>query len=210
MIQKNRFLREPARGYYNCLYKGYEVENNPDFLNKLKNTFNSESIYTLNASKKEVAKRIAEDIPVIMSRYGLKACILVAIPRAKRFDTYTPQQMYFRDAVSDAAKSIPGVEDGSSCIIRHTNTRTTHLRENTGRWTPQGRVENNDGKLPYPGITKETCNIDESMIKGKNVILVEDIYTKYCNIDEDCIQALLDKGAKMVIFYAIAYTRRYE
>jgi hypothetical protein len=41
-----------------------------------------------------------------------------------------------------------------------------------------------------------------------DVILIDDIYTSGCNIDEDCIQALYDNGANRVVFYAIAYTRR--
>jgi len=33
--------------------------------------------------------------------------------------------------------------------------------------------------------------------------LVDDLYTKGVNIDEDAIQALLDKGAKNVVFYSV-------
>jgi predicted amidophosphoribosyltransferase len=62
--------------------------------------------------------------------------------------------------------------------------------------------------LPYPGITKKTCTINYPGIYNQNIILIDDIYTNGVNIDEDCIQALLDSGAKNVIFYAIAYTRR--
>lgn len=116
--------------------------------------------------------------------------------------------MFFRDAVSDAAKQLSGVINGANCIIRHTNTRTTHLKEYTGRVSVQGNIRVNDGALPYPGITKSTCSIDRQMIMGKTVILVEDIYTKNVNIDEDCIQALYDNDAKIVIFYAIAFTDR--
>jgi len=45
-------------------------------------------------------------------------------------------------------------------------------------------------------------------IKNKDIILVDDIYTISANVDEDCIQFLLDNGARTVIFYAIAYTDR--
>lgn len=65
----------------------------------------------------------------------------------------------------------------------------------------------NSGSKPYPGITRETCYIDKEKIKNKTIILIDDIYTKTVNIDEDCIQALLDAGAKDVIFYAIARTQ---
>ena len=41
---------------------------------------------------------------------------------------------------------------------------------------------------------------------GKDILLIDDIYTKTVNIDEDAIQALLDNGARSVFFYAIGKT----
>ena len=61
------------------------------------------------------------------------------------------------------------------------------------------------GELPYIGITKETCSISDDVI-GQDILLVDDLYTKTVNIDEDCIQALLDKGARSVTFYSIGKT----
>ncbi len=62
-----------------------------------------------------------------------------------------------------------------------------------------------DGEMPYPGITKDTCIISEN-IRGKDILLIDDLYTKTINIDEDAIQALLDYGAKSVVFYAVGKT----
>jgi phosphoribosylpyrophosphate synthetase len=62
-----------------------------------------------------------------------------------------------------------------------------------------------NGDLPYPGITKNTCTISEN-VRGKNILLIDDLYTKTVNIDEDAIQALLDKGARSVVFYAVGKT----
>jgi predicted amidophosphoribosyltransferase len=59
--------------------------------------------------------------------------------------------------------------------------------------------------LPYPGITKDTCTISDQ-VKGKNILLIDDLYTKTVNIDEDAIQALLDKEAKSVTFYSVGKT----
>jgi phosphoribosylpyrophosphate synthetase len=59
--------------------------------------------------------------------------------------------------------------------------------------------------MPYPGITSDTCYISERVI-GKNIILVDDLYTKTVNIDEDAIQALLDRGAESVTFYSLGKT----
>ena len=62
-----------------------------------------------------------------------------------------------------------------------------------------------DGDLPYQGITAATCTISDN-VRGKDILLIDDLYTKTVNIDEDCIQALLDKGANSVTFYAIGKT----
>lgn len=59
--------------------------------------------------------------------------------------------------------------------------------------------------MPYVGITHDTCNISEE-VDGKDILLIDDIYTKDVNIDEDAIQALYDKGAKSVTFYSICKT----
>ena len=58
---------------------------------------------------------------------------------------------------------------------------------------------------PYPGITKTTCTISDE-IKGKDILLIDDVYTKDVGIDEDAIQALFDHGAKSVIFYSVGKT----
>ena len=62
--------------------------------------------------------------------------------------------------------------------------------------------------MPYPGITNDTCIIENDLIQGGTIILVDDIYTENVNIDEDCVQALYDAGAEKVVFYAVAKTRR--
>ena len=59
--------------------------------------------------------------------------------------------------------------------------------------------------MPYPGITKATCNISDK-VAGKDILLIDDIYTLDVNIDEDAIQALYDMGAKSVRFYAVCKT----
>ena len=61
--------------------------------------------------------------------------------------------------------------------------------------------------MPYKGITAKTCEIKARAIKEKNILLVDDIYTEGINVAEDCIQALLDFGAKSVTLYVIARTR---
>ena len=56
-----------------------------------------------------------------------------------------------------------------------------------------------------PGITKATCTISNE-VKGKDILLVDDLYTPELGIDDDAIQALFDHGASSVIFYSIGKT----
>ena len=194
------YLTQPINGYFNTYYVGYMNEGNPDFLNHLKNTFSradSSTLWNLINSKEKVVDCLVKDLPEIARTENIARPLCICVPRSKA--NMSEVQMYFRKAIQDACRKI-GMEDGSRVIERVKNTCTTHLRN--------ADVQNNDGPEPYPGITKDTCAIDMAKIRNRNIILIDDIYTKGCNIDEDCIQTLLNAGAQQVIFYAIAYTKR--
>ena len=208
MIFGNRFLKKRTNGYYNCDYLRFNQPGNPDFLNWLKNTFNNENMCKLNTGRELVEKTLCMDVPEILSKEELNSCVLVCVPRAKMLSKYHANQKMFMDAVSRSADKL-NLIDGAYCIKRYKDTKTTHLKNAKDlTWVNiDGLNEKNDGMEPYPGITNDTCIIETDLIKGKNIILVDDIYTQNVNIDEDCIQALYDAGAKKVIFYAIAKTR---
>lgn len=206
IIKRNAFLSDDIQAYFNTYYLGYEKPGNPDFLNELKNTYNNKSRIVLEKSMEPVHDRFVEDIPQIIQKHQFKECVLVGVPRAKKHRTYSENQLLFNRAIKN---SIPAIDekvpscnllDGSEWIERMSNTKTTHLRK-------ESEYFDNDGDLPYPGITKDTCEYNTAL-KGKHIILIDDIYTKNVNVDEDCIQALLDWGAESVVFYSIAYTRR--
>lgn len=199
-IESNKFLKIRTQGYHNRYYYGYREEGNPDFINDLKNTFayrDQTTMQKLNKAKNKVMDILIEDIPNILDEQNWNNCIVVCVPRAKANMQHI--QMYFREAVSESCDRIYNVENGSFVINRVEDTKTTHLSKS--------KIENN-GEMPYSGITEKTCIIDKQRIEGKNVILIDDIYTNCCNVDEDCIQALYNNGAKKVVFYAIAYTKR--
>lgn len=99
--------------------------------------------------------------------------------------------------VAKSVAGIDGLNDLTTALERHTNTRTTHIKKSMSR--------DNDGPSPYPEITKETCNLTIS-VQHKDVLLVDDIYTPGVNIDEDAIQAMFDFEARNVYFYAVAKT----
>lgn len=213
-VLANVFLKRRVRGYYHQHYTGYGCADNPEFINTLKDNFGNTNDWALELAREEVEKILLADIPAIIAeintQYNLPKWGLVCVPRARAEDKLFPSQKLFRKAVSNAAQKITFVEDGTNAIIRHTTVRTTHIKKADIEFhCADGTViKNDEGKSPYPGIAKETCTIDRSLIEGKNIILVDDVYTKQTNIDEDCIQALFDNGAKNVVFYAVGYTQR--
>jgi len=200
IVENNIFLKRNTIGYYHQKYTGFRQPGNPDFLNTLKNTFNLEPHKNLIEARDKVIEILKDDLPQIIKEQSMSNCMLVCVPRAKSIKSFSNSQLMFKEAIKIAANNIPGAIDGTDCIIRVVNTRTTHLGNASG--IP------NDGDKPYPGITVATCEINKTRIMNQNIILIDDIYTRNVNIDEDCIQALLDNGANKVIFYSIGYTRR--
>lgn len=204
-IYPNAFLSTQVNGYFHQWYVGFGQDHNPDFINVLKNTFGNTPQRALLEARNTTIEILIDDLSELMIVEDMPNCICMCVPRSKALNTYTELQLMFQEAVSCAARNILGATDGTGYMWRINNTYTTHL----DRATQEGRLNIlNGGSKPYIGITKDTCIINRNNIQNRDIILVDDIYTKNINIDEDCIQALLDNGAKRVVFYSIGYTRR--
>ena len=121
--------------------------------------------------------------------------VVVAVPRSKA--NFLPRQLRLIKAISDAVPQQ--LENGAYFIKRHTNTATTHLENASGNWNSPNEPR------PHRGITRDTCRL-EGDVRGKNVILIDDIYTRGVNVDEDCIQFLFDNGAVNVVLYTLCRT----
>lgn len=195
-IKQNNYLKRNIKGYYNCDYVGYRKQGNPDFINRLKNTSKSHSELDLVEDFIEVAERTKKDLQEIMNKEEIVNPVICVIPRSKSKEKYSQNQLMFKKAISSVVDNIK-LQNGANYIVRTKDTKTTH------NWY----AENNSGSAPYPGITKDTCQIEKKGIINKDIILVDDVYTENVNIAEDCIQTLLDFGAKNVILYVIAKTR---
>ncbi len=190
------FLTKRIKAYYHQDYTTFGAEGNPDFINHLKNQFRSTGINVLQNSAYELGEILKVDLNKIKSIYRNINMTVCVIPRAKKESYYSENQKLFRRVVSVVVDGLNGYYNGTAYIIRHTNTRTTHMdRSGYG----------GDGNLPYVGITKDTCNISNE-VSGKDILLIDDIYTSGVNIDEDAIQALLDKEARNVYLYAVGKT----
>lgn len=200
-INSNQFLDRDVSGYFHANFHGAGQPGNPDFLYKLKNDPHHKwSHQHLQSAIYDLHEVLSKDLPEIMRDVQLKSLTVCVVPRAKENGAYRYDQLLFKLAVGEYAKSTPGFRDGSDFIVRHTNTRTTHLRQ-----PMTGFV--NDGPMPYPGIALDTCDFSPQ-INGSDILLIDEIYTRTVNIDEDVMQALFCKGARSVVFYAIGNTPR--
>lgn len=197
-IEKNTFLKSQVAGFYSADYVGYYNPGNPSYLNVLKNTFASYGSRKLMGAANDLANVLIEDLPSVIKVLGRKNVTVCVMPRAKRMDAYQSSQLLFSKTVSDVVSRMNSVVDGSNFITRSESTRTTHLRHDLS-----------GGSRPYVGITKDTCTISK-MVRGQDILLVDDVYTKTVNVNEDAIQALFDRGANSVTLYVVAKTvKRY-
>ena len=197
-IQRNNYLSREIQGFYHTHFGGVDLPNNPNFLYKLKNDIHHNwTIDQLKTAMQEFANILMVDLPQIQTQLGQQQLTICVVPRSKADNTYRQNQLLLKATIKHVVNKLAFI-DGTEYIKRHTNTKTTHLKKPMEGF-------NNDGDLPYVGITNATCNISND-VNGKDILLIDDIYTKTVNIDEDAIQALLNKGANSVAFYAIGNT----
>ncbi len=193
IFSNEEYLKRDVHGFYNTDYTGYKNIGNPDYLNDLKNTFDSFSKENLDKLNKAIQK-LDDVLKSDLSKFDKNLTICV-VPRSKAENDYNHNQILFKEVIQDIIGEL-NFQDGSNYIVRHAGTITTHLNR-----SGYGGI----GDMPYPGITKNTCNISND-VNGKDILLIDDIYTDGVNIDEDAIQALFDNGANSIIFYAVGKT----
>lgn len=201
IIQANNYLKKNIRAFCHTDYLGYKQPGNPDYINTLKNTFGNTPKNVLDDAVFSLETVLASDLPQIkqkLQKLGVKLITVCVIPRAKNKNYYSPNQLLFISTIQNFVTKQNDIVDGTNYIIRKIDTRTTHLKNSIINIS-------NNGELPHPGITIKTCIIS-SNVKNKDILLIDDIYTKTVNIDEDCIQTLLNYGANSVTFYAIGRT----
>lgn len=199
-IKSNTYLSKNIDGFYHTDYLGYNKPGNPMYLNRLKNDRHHQTEIELKSDAKMVTNILMTELPKVVNNKKLERPVVCIIPRAKSSSSYTLDQLLFSRAVSEAVDKTKGLKNGTSWINRMKSTQTTHLRYSTRYY--------DEGVSPYVGITKDTCIINPK-VKGRNIILVDDIYTTNVNIIEDTLQALLEAGAKTVTSYVVAKTKKH-
>lgn len=194
-------LSSIADGYYHGDYHTKaenisQLDQLSSFILTLKNDNGWEELKQLELVKNEVIKIFKEDLSQILADFHDQKFTVCLVPRAK--SAYPPEKLMLRTALKEALQTIESLEDGVDYIVRVKDTKTTHIHN-----------QDDDAPEPYKGITKDTCHIS-SAIKDKNIILVDDVYTRNKHIDEDAIQALRDLGAKTVVLYVLGKTAGYQ
>ncbi len=193
------FLKQDTIAFYHA---DYNIGGSWQILNSIENliwTFKNDVDpfpERLPNDQQQLSAILKQDLPQILRQAGKNNLTVCVVPRSKAEDYYRADQLFFRRVISNVVDELPNFQNGTNYIVRHTNTRTTHLDRNG---------EGGDGNLPYLGITKDTCTIS-GQVNGKDILLIDDLYTKSVNIDEDAIQALLNNGANSVTFYSIGKT----
>lgn len=203
-MEKNDYLKTPIHSWYHSEYHGGISWKKGTIENMICTIKNERYIKAnddpdlLDATSK-LYEILRFDIQNLINNYadefGDCSITICTVPRAKI--KYQPQQLLFKDTIKRVISDL-SLNDGTDYLIRKIDTRTTHR----DKWGYGG-----NGRLPYIGITKETCDISPQ-VKGKIILLIDDVYTRSINIDEDAIQALLDNGADKVFFYSVGYTIR--
>jgi len=197
--QQGLFLKQPIQAFCHADYSGgggqWKIQGTiENVICTLKNDITPYTSSVLQNASRQLANILIGDLPQILRQTGKSNLTVCVIPRAKA--NHNADQLLFKATVSDVVNRLNGFNNGTNYIIRHTDTITTHR----ARWGHGG-----NGAMPYPGITKNTCRISDE-VRDKDILLIDDLYTKSVNIDEDAIQALLDTGAKSVVFYAVGNT----
>lgn len=198
-ILQNQFLSRNVNAFYHDEYRrgNWNVRGSVE---NLICSFKNDISVTPNAimaeNKRTLMYILREDLLEIQNAIAPNTLTVCVIPRAKKDSEYFSYQKQFREVVKQTVDSLNGFVDGTNYIQRIVNTRTTH-RDKAGF--------GGDGELPYPGITLHTCSISAD-VENKDILLIDDLYTKSINIDEDALEALLKKGAKSVRFYAVGRT----
>ncbi|MGG7437236.1 hypothetical protein ACQ7CU_04065 [Chryseobacterium arthrosphaerae] len=195
IIKTNDYLNRKIEAYYFGDHVSWR-KTKVGFLNTLKNddgTFTNTKRdfgYTLNEAKKRVIDILKVDLKELNNLYDRKFTICI-VPRSKPESHYNSNQLKFSEAIKEFVSGNKEFYDGTDYIQRTTETSTTHI------------TKKYDSVIV--GITEETCFISDEVF-GKDILLIDDLYTETVNIIEDAAQALFNNGAKSVVLYTIGKT----
>ena len=164
------FLKSDISAYYHDDYHSGDpsyrstlgtVEN---IITTLKNQFGDTGIDLLQRTSEDMLDILKRDLPLILRMSGKEELTICVIPRSKAERSYLPTQLFLKKTIKAYATDQDGFHDGTDYIIRHTDTKTTHMGK-----TSYGGTRD----MPYPGITKATCSISEE-VRRRDILLTDD------------------------------------
>lgn len=200
LIRPLHGLKHSVVGYFHDWYYAYDdPRTRINYVVTLKNDFQRRSHGEICSSMRQLLSVLSDDFAQIVRANADRELTVCGVPRSKAEHSYDRWQTGLKRTIRQAALQNLDLADGMDFIVRETTTRTTHL----GRSGHGG-----DGELPRPGLLRDTCRLSPD-IRGRDILLVDDIYTQGVGIDEDALQALLDAGARSVIFYAVGCTYKH-
>lgn len=197
ILEANDFLIKEIHSFYDTDYLGYANEGNQDFLNILKNTYGNYSENSLSYAFNQLNPFFKDmiDITYTHSEFNFNWPLTICIVQRAKIEN-NKNQLLFLTAIKEfvsgivddlnAAKYHEIFEDVYDYLTRTSNTKTTHLPPDISNYL-------NDGEKPYLGITNATFKISEK-VKGKSILLIDDIYTKNMNFVENTLQTILVAG----------------
>lgn len=200
VILPSHGLKRSVAGYFHDWYYTYgDPRTKINYVVTLKNDFLQRSHSEIRNSMFRLLSVLTDDFAQIVREYADRKLTVCGVPRSKAERSYDQWQTGLKRTIRQAVLQNLDLADGMDFIVRETETRTTHL----GRSGHGG-----SGEMPRPGLIRDTCLLSPD-IRGRDILLVDDIYTQGVGIDEDALQTLLDAGARSVIFYAVGYTYKH-
>ena len=87
----------------------------------LKNDIKPYTSVILQEARQRLGSILKADLPIILRDCGKDSLRVCVIPRAKREKSYRPDQLYLRRTIQEVVCDLPGFENGTHDIIRHTD-----------------------------------------------------------------------------------------
>lgn len=81
----------------------------------------------LQMVSQQLTNILLEDLPLILRRVGKNSLTVCITPRVKA--NYSFNQRLFNTTVSNVVNRLANFPNGTNYIVRHTNTKTTHMNK---------------------------------------------------------------------------------
>lgn len=188
-------------GYFHDWYYTYDDPRTKiNYVVTLKNDLLKRKHLEVSSAMLQLLPVLMEDFAQIVKDHTGRKLTVCGVPRSKAECSYDPWQTGLKRTIRHAVSQNSNLADGLDFIVREMDTCTTHLKRSR---------HGGSGEMPRPGLIRDTCRLSLD-IRGRDILLVDDIYTPGVGIDEDALQTLLDAGARSVVFYAVGHTYKRD